>query len=84
MYFIQESIIKLEWSSDSDVLAIETYNSSEHKSTIFLYTMCNYHWYQKQTLQFNSKVESFQWDTRYTEGKQLHVFLENQNYSIYR
>lgn len=79
-----ESIVKLDWSSDSDVLAIATFNESAQKSNIYLYTMGNYHWYQKQTLLFDTKITSFFWDPRYTEGKQLHVLLDNLNYSIFR
>lgn len=79
-----EIIEKLDWSSESDILAIYTFNESAKRSIIYLYTMGNYHWYQKQTLTYDTKITSLFWDPRYTEGKQLHVLLDNLNYSIFR
>lgn len=78
----EESVEKLLWSSDSDVLAI--YTEHQNGSNIHLYTICNYHWYQKQTLQFTDKCQAIQWDNNYAEGKTLHVVHGNQRYSTYR
>lgn len=77
-----ENVEKLLWSSDSEVLAI--YSEHDNGSTIYLYTICNYHWYQKQTLQFDGKCQMIQWDNNYTEGKSLHVIEQNSRYSMYR
>lgn len=77
-----EKVEQLLWSSDSDVLAI--YTEHETGSTIYLYTICNYHWYQKQTLQFQHKCATIQWDNNYSEGKSLHVIEQNSRYSVYR
>lgn len=77
-----ERVEMLRWSSDSDVLAIYTEHASG--STIYLYTVCNYHWYQKQTLQFNGKCQAIQWDDNYLEGKSLHVIEQDSRYSVYR
>lgn len=77
-----ERVEMLRWSSDSEVLAI--YTEHTNGSTIYLYTVCNYHWYQKQTLQFNGKCQAIQWDTNYLEGKSLHVIEHDSRYSVYR
>lgn len=78
----EENVEKLFWSSDSDILAIYTEHAAG--SSIYLYTICNYHWYQKQTLNFTGKCQVIQWDCNYTEGKSLHVIEENLQYSVYR
>lgn len=84
IFFLKEKIVKLDWSNDSDVLAIETVSTATKKTNIYLFTMGNYHWYQKQTLNFDRKVITTIWDVRSSEGKQLHVLLDNGHYCIYR
>lgn len=82
-----ERVRRLEWSSDSDVLAVETWRLSadgEWRSRIYLYTMGNYHWYQKQTLDFAATVVHFVWDCQPTEGRRLHVLCADGEYSVYR
>lgn len=81
---VDERIVRLEWSSDSDVLAIETWCTNRKKSLLYLYTMANYHWYVKQTLEFDAKICTIQWDSRFSEGKTLHILLESNEYIIYR
>ncbi|XP_031636716.1 putative elongator complex protein 1 [Contarinia nasturtii] len=78
----EEVVEKLLWSGDSDILAIYTEHATG--STIYLYTICNYHWYQKQTLHFNGKCKAIQWDNNYLEGKSLHVIEQSLQYSVYR
>lgn len=77
-----ERVEKLLWSSDSEILAIYT----EHVigSTIYLYTINNYHWYQKQTLNFSGKCQAIKWGINYSEGKSLHVIEQNLRYTVYR
>lgn len=77
-----EQVTQLAWSSDSDVLAIHTVQGES--SNIYLYTICNYHWYLKQTLNFNGKCKTLLWDTNHSEGKTLHVIQDNGTYSLYR
>lgn len=77
-----ERVEKLLWSSDSEILAIYTEHATG--STIYLYTICNYHWYQKQTLNFSGKCQAIQWDINYSEGKSLHVIEQSLRYSVYR
>lgn len=78
----EEKVEKLLWSSDSEILAI--YTERESSTNIYLYTIGNYHWYQKQTLSFSGKCNAILWDCSYTEGKTLHVVEADQRYSIYR
>lgn len=77
-----ERVEKLAWSSDSDVLAI--YTERGDASSIYLFTICNYHWYQKQTLNFTGKCVTIEWDGNFSEGKTLHVIEENARYSVWR
>lgn len=86
-----ERVRRLEWSSDSDVLAVETLRQladGEWRSRIYLYTMGNYHWYQKQTLDFaataDKRVVHFVWDCQLTEGRRLHVLCADGEYSVFR
>lgn len=72
------------WSGDSDVLAIETVNKSTQLSRIYLFTICNYHWYLKQSLEFGQQVQWFQWDSRFLAGKTLHILLKDQTYTTYK
>lgn len=78
----EEIVKRLLWSSDSEILAI--YTECEIASTVYLYTICNYHWYQKQTLKFDGKLSTLMWDGNHSEGKTLHIVEENQRYSVYR
>lgn len=77
-----EQIVRMAWSADSDVLAVETWSGSQ--STVYLYTMANYHWYVKQTLQFDARICAFEWDTRFAEGKTLHLLMEAGAYTMFR
>lgn len=78
----EEPVVKLLWSSDSDVLAVETQRGG--KSNVYLYTVCNYHWYLKQTLSFEGKLQVLDWHTGFSEGKTLYAVLSDGTYSIYR
>lgn len=78
----EEIVKRLLWSSDSEILAI--YTECEIASTVYLYTICNYHWYQKQTLKFDGKLSTLMWDGNHSEGKTLHIVEKNQRYSVYR
>lgn len=77
-----ESVVKLLWSNDSNVLAVETIRNG--KSNVYLYTVCNYHWYLKQTLLFEDKLRVLGWHTGFSEGKTLYAVLNDGTYSTYR
>ncbi|KAH8359617.1 hypothetical protein KR093_007925 [Drosophila rubida] len=76
-----ERIDKLHWSSDSDVLALQTRTAADQR--IYLYTIGNYHWYLKQVLVFNlaDPLAVCQWSS----GREhtLHVLLESGKRYIY-
>lgn len=78
----EEKVVRLLWNSDSDVLAVET--NKDDKSNIYLYTICNYHWYLKQSLSFKGRLQALIWDSNYLEGKSLHAFQQDGTYSVYR
>lgn len=82
----EECVKKLQWSADSEILAI--YTEKGEASTVYLYTICNYHWYQKQTMNFSSKCHVLLWDTNHSQGNSLHVIYDSskteQNYIVYR
>lgn len=77
-----EQVTNLLWSSDSDVLALETVRDG--RSNVYLYTVCNYHWYLKQSLAFKDRLQAIVWHTGFLEGKSLHLIQSDGTYSIYR
>lgn len=80
----EETVKILSWSSDSDILAIETLRKGTNTSCLYLYTICNYHWYLKQFIDFQSNIRTIQWDPKHSQSKTLHILLEDGTYSIYR
>lgn len=80
----EEPVVRLEFSEDSDVLAIQTRCKATKASSIYLYTICNYHWYLKQTLRFDATVVAFAWDPCFTETKQMSVLTEDGALHMYR
>lgn len=75
----EQQVKQLAWSENSDILAV--YTEHDDKSTIYLYTIGNYHWYQKQTLQYDGKCQVLRWAT-HDQGNVLHV-AQNQQYHMY-
>ncbi|KAG5673316.1 hypothetical protein PVAND_003376 [Polypedilum vanderplanki] len=74
-----EEVIDLCWNQDSDILLIETKCNDLY--ILYFYTICNYHWYLKQSMTFSNKL-IFNWSQNYTESKQLHIIKSNGEYSI--
>lgn len=85
-----EHVRRLEWSADADVLAVETWDTQHERSRLHLLTMCNYHWYRKQTLDFAAAVVHCAWDpvgaraAGDAEPKRLHVLTADGRYVHYR
>lgn len=75
----EQQVKKLAWAENSDILAV--YTEHDDKSAIYLYTVGNYHWYQKQTLLFNGKCQVLRWST-HDQGNVLHV-VQDQQYNMY-
>lgn len=70
----EEQVVNLSWSLDSDVFLIETTRNDVHR--LYFYTICNYHWYLKSSLEFEGKV-SYAWSKNFAEPKQL-VIVNSQ------
>lgn len=81
---LQESIVQLRWSADSDILALHTTSSDAQR--IYLYTIGNYHWYLKQVLVYRQPDELafFHWDNRIGAEHTLHVVMQNGTLYTYR
>lgn len=79
-----ELVKSLSWSLDSDILMIETVRLADNSSTLYFYTICNYHWYMKQCLKYKSLIKSYEWDKQISQSKTLHIMLSDGTYSIYR
>lgn len=73
-----EEVVNLSWSLDSDVFLIETASESVHR--LYFYTICNYHWYLKTSLEFEGKV-TYAWSKNFAEPKQL-IIVTSQGKSI--
>lgn len=75
----------LLWSSDSEILTILCKDQSENVHKVLLFTMSNYHWYQKQTLVFKLNVNKIMWDSDFdvANNKKLHILLEDGHYYSY-
>lgn len=75
------------WSSDSEILTLLCRNSETDMQTLLLYTIGNYHWYLKQTMQFKAdqKISKVMWDNDFDiiNNKRLHVFLCNGQHIAY-
>ncbi|XP_034114573.1 elongator complex protein 1 [Drosophila albomicans] len=76
-----EYIEQLHWSTDSDVLALQTRTATDHR--IYLYTIGNYHWYLKQVLTFKmtDRLACCQWSSG--RDHTLYVLLESGKRYIY-
>lgn len=83
---VNETIVALKWSFDSDILSVETKNVAGGVNNLYLYTIGNYHWYLKQvlTFQLDDPIAVCSWDNRIGEEKTLHVLLESGQYLVYR
>jgi elongator complex protein 1 len=81
----EETVVNLSWSIDSEVLLIETRKllDGQEVYSLYLYTICNYHWYLKQFLEFPSKI-CYKWSLNYVEPKMLHLIDQNGNFFTYK
>ncbi|KAI1301550.1 Elongator complex protein 1 [Halotydeus destructor] len=76
------TIKDVAWSSDAKILSV--WGQYQMKDYIFLYTIGNYHWYLKQTLEFSSssgQPSTLKWDTE--KPMRLHITLNDGTYSYY-
>lgn len=82
---VDESVRRLSWSSDSEILLIESEKvfNGQMITGLYFYTICNYHWYLKQYLTFDSKI-NYEWSQNYLEPKILHVLSNTGKYISYK
>ncbi|KAL5275221.1 IKBKAP family protein [Megaselia abdita] len=73
-----EPIVNMKWNVESDILAIAT------EQSLYLYTICNYHWYLKQCTEYDQKIVDFTFDYSLNEQYTLHVLLELGTYIVYK
>ncbi|XP_046749478.1 putative elongator complex protein 1 [Diprion similis] len=81
----KEIMVKdLQWSTDSDIIAIWCININDGSTRVQLWTENNYHWYLKQTLLFseNNPLLHISWSTISGCEKKLLV-LTKQKYLVY-
>lgn len=80
-----ESVKKLAWSNDSEILLIETVKQKNGQEiySIYLYVIGNYHWYLKQFWEFSKKI-NYCWSSNYMEPKMLHLLDSDGNYFTYK
>ncbi|XP_062534614.1 elongator complex protein 1-like [Armigeres subalbatus] len=80
----EEEVKGIYWSHDSEVLVIRTRKTSSGLNCLYFFIICNYHWYIKQYQEFDQEILEVQWDLKYSEGRTLHVLLENGKYEVSR
>uniref|UniRef100_A0A182MPI0 Elongator complex protein 1 n=1 Tax=Anopheles culicifacies TaxID=139723 RepID=A0A182MPI0_9DIPT len=70
-----QRVRSLQWSPDSDVLAVHWEDEKKETSNVYLYVIGNYHWYLKQTMSYASRttISGLQWDPSHAAGKTLHL-----------
>ena len=85
--FGKMKVNEILWNIDSSILCIwseltdlENEVQSDYQSVIQLWTVSNYHWYLKQSFNFdrNKKISCVSWDQE--DSTSLHVLTINGNY----
>ena len=77
-----ERVVNLSWSQDSDIFLIETIRNGQ-LHCMYFYTICNYHWYLKHSMEFESKVV-YTWSQNYAEPKQLHLMTNEGEFNTFK
>ncbi|RNA26145.1 elongator complex 1 [Brachionus plicatilis] len=85
----QMKINSLSWNLDSSILCIwaelaDSFKESDYKSIVQLWSMSNYHWYLKQSIDFDLKnrISAVCWDPE--DSFKLHLFTETGQYVSYK
>lgn len=83
-----EKVIDLGWSFDSECLSVVTENLETGFSSIYVYTVSNYHWYLKQNLDFNNRIKKHVWCTNTSinrfKPKCLGILFDNSSVAVYK
>ncbi|XP_055544619.1 elongator complex protein 1 [Wyeomyia smithii] len=72
-----ETVEGLYWSHDSEVLVIHSIKQESKVNSLYYLIVCNYHWYTKQYEEFDKQIVALEWDLNYSEGRTLHILLED-------
>ncbi|KAJ8898249.1 hypothetical protein PR048_003609 [Dryococelus australis] len=73
------NVSSLLWNSDSSILTAVCFNNQQCRTSLYFWTVGNYHWYLKQVLEFpaGKKVFHVEWDSLHRN--RLHVFHEDES-----
>ena len=77
----QVFINKLEWNSDSTILAILSSDLFKNVTYLQLWTVSNYQWSLKQSIELEEKIMWMSWDSE--QLYHLHVCFQNGIYTQY-
>ena len=77
----QVCINRLEWNSDSSILAISATDVHTKQHFLQLWTVSNYHWSLKYSLELPSEIVYFKWDLEHMYN--LHVIAQNGLYTLF-
>ncbi|XP_055636480.1 elongator complex protein 1 [Toxorhynchites rutilus septentrionalis] len=80
----EEVVRGLYWSQDSEILVVHTLKQAKELNCLYFMIICNYHWYNKQYLEYGTNIVGIHWDIKYSQGKILHILLENGDYEAIR
>ncbi|CRL07533.1 CLUMA_CG020498, isoform A [Clunio marinus] len=75
-----EHVVNLSWSQDSDIFLIETLRNDNIR-VLYFYTICNYHWYLKHTIEFNCQV-AYNWSQNFIEPKKLFIMTNKGEFQV--
>lgn len=79
----EEQVEHLSWTQDSEIFLIET-NRGGKLRCLYFYTTCNYHWYLKHYMEFESTWIVSNWSQSFTEPRKLHVITDDGKFLTFK
>nr|CAD7393378.1 unnamed protein product [Timema cristinae] len=79
----ERKVLQLLWNTESTILTVHCENVASSDTSLYFYTVNNYHWYLKQVLDFSKdqKICCVEWDIE--SKNRLHVICEGGHYFCY-
>nr|CAD7595063.1 unnamed protein product [Timema genevievae] len=79
----ERKVLQLLWNTESTILTVHCENVASSDTSLYFYTVNNYHWYLKQVLDFSKdrKIRCVEWDIEIKN--RLHVICEGGHYFCY-
>nr|CAD7455918.1 unnamed protein product [Timema tahoe] len=79
----ERKVLQLLWNIESTILTVHCENVASSDTSLYFYTVNNYHWYLKQVLDFSKdrKIRCVEWDIE--RKNRLHVICEGGHYFCY-